>query len=229
MKVVAAHPAKSSSAANMRCWSARRRSRLRSNRRVRCTIDDSGRDGWNFTTHGFAPDAVHTRDALLNGPLLARTDPAYLCQHVLRQMQSRWASPDSSPGASAHRHRFARRIRWRHENSASVPAPPVCAALTGALLATHRAQPLDVFPIALAAHRLAQGGRGSGSTSPRPAKAGSIRYEAPSRRASPRVAFPPASRTRRSGPAPAPIHANISRSSTPGAAARHPDAELARS
>ncbi len=158
------------------------------NRRVRCAIDESGANGWTFATHGFAPEAVHTRDSLLDGPLVARTDPAHLCQHVLRQMQSVGASPDALPAD----------LRIDIDSSAGFDAgrklgigtsAAVCAALTAALL-ERRGSRLVVFPIALAAHRAAQGGSGSGIDVASSCTGGLIRYEMHPTPALARVAFP---------------------------------------
>jgi phosphomevalonate kinase len=155
---------------------------------VRCAIDDSGRNGWSFTTHGFAPDAVHTRDALLNGPLVSRTDPAHLCQHVLRQMQSVGASPAALPAD----------LRIDIDSSAGFDAgrklgigtsAAVCAALTAALLERCGSR-LVVFQIALAAHRSAQGGSGSGIDVASSCTGGLIRYEMRPNPAHERVTFP---------------------------------------
>ena len=44
-------------------------------RRARCTMEDTDAGGWTFTTHGFAPDALISRDALLRGPLLPGKPP----------------------------------------------------------------------------------------------------------------------------------------------------------
>jgi phosphomevalonate kinase len=158
------------------------------NRRVRCAIDDSARNGWTFTTHGFAPDAAHTHDALLNGPLVTRTDPAHLCQHVLRQMQSVGASPGSLPPD----------LRIDIDSSAGFDAgrklgigtsAAVCAALTAALLERCGSR-LAAFPVALAAHRSAQGGSGSGIDVAASCTGGLIRYEMRPTPLHERVAFP---------------------------------------
>ncbi len=190
------------------------------NRRVRCAIDESGGNGWTFATHGFAPDAAHTLDALLNGPLVARTDPAHLCQHVLRQMQSVGASPDALPAD----------LRIDIDSSAGFDggrklgigtSAAVCAALTAALL-ERRGSRLVVFPIALAAHRSAQGGSGSGIDVASSCTGGLIRYEMRPTPRSPASRFRTAFPTRSSGPAPAPIRASISCTSTRGATAAIP-------
>lgn len=157
-------------------------------RRVRCAIDDSNGNGWTFTTHGFAPDAAHTRDALLYGPLVARSDPAHLCQHVLQQMQSVGVSPGSLP---LH-------LRIDIDSSAGFDAgrklgigtsAAVCSALSAALI-VRCGSPLATFPIALAAHRSAQGGSGSGIDVAASCTGGLIRYEMRPTPLLERVAFP---------------------------------------
>ena len=153
------------------------------NRRVRCAIVDAGANGWTFATHGFAADAVHTRDALLNGPLLPRTDPAHLCQHALRQMQTVGVALDSlSPDLRIDIDSSAGFDGGRKLGIGTSAA--VCAALSAALL-ERCASGLATFPIALAAHRSAQAGRGSGIDVATSCTGGLIRFEM---HATPRIA-----------------------------------------
>ena len=157
-------------------------------RRVRCSVGDTNTPGWTFTTHGFAPDVTHRRAALLEGALLARTDPAHLCQHAVRRMQlvgvavealadNLCIDIDSGAGFDGGR-------KLGIGTSAAV-----CSALCGALLGGCGST-LDTFPIALAAHRAAQGGSGSGIDVAAACAGGLIRYEADETPRIVRVAFP---------------------------------------
>jgi phosphomevalonate kinase len=153
------------------------------NRRVRCAIGDGRATGWTFATHGFAPNALHARDALLDGPLLPRTDPAHLCQHALRQIRSVRASADALPPALDididSRAGFDAGRKLGIGTSAAV-----CAALCAALL-ERCGSGLATFPIALAAHRSAQGGSGSGIDVAASCSGGLIRFDI---HAAPRIA-----------------------------------------
>ena len=157
-------------------------------RRSRCTIDDASATGWTFTTNGYAPDAVRGRDVLLDGPLLPRTDPAYLCQHALRQIRSVGAEVGVLP-TNLHididsRSGFDGNRKLGIGTSASA-----CAALCGALLSRCGSR-LETFPVAFAAHRSAQGGRGSGIDVAAACAGGFIRYEADDTPRLSRATFP---------------------------------------
>ncbi len=158
-------------------------------RRVHCAIDDGDQTGWTFTTHGFAPTALHSRDTLLNGPLLPRTDAAHLCQHALRQMRSVGAAADALPSSLVididSRAGFDAGRKLGIGTSAAV-----CAALCAALLA-RCGSGLTTFPIALAAHRSAQGGSGSGIDVAASCTGGIVRYEMNDPPRLSRVVLPP--------------------------------------
>jgi len=157
-------------------------------RRVVCTLRDSAGGGWRFTTHGFAPDARHTLAALAVGADLARRDPAYLCQHVLRHLQLVGIRVDGLP---AHLDiDIDSRAGFDGDKKLGIgTSAAVCCALTGALLACIGAR-LDVLPIALAAHRAAQGGRGSGLDVATSCEGGLVRFEGAVPPRVERVAFP---------------------------------------
>jgi phosphomevalonate kinase len=107
---------------------------------------------------------------------LPRTDPGYLCQHVLRRLLTAGIAFDTLP------ERLSIDIDSRagydagHKLGLGTSAA-VCATLSGALL-ERCAGRRDVFPIALDAHRAAQGGRGSGVDVAAACHGGLIRYEA---------------------------------------------------
>jgi len=157
-------------------------------RRVRCAIGDRNQTGWTFTTHGFAPKTLHTRDALLNGPLLPRTDPAHLCQHALRQIRSVGVAIDALPiGLDVDLDSRAGYDAARKLGIGTSAA--VCAALCAALLERCGSR-LATFPIALAAHRSAQGGSGSGVDVAASCTGGVVRYEMNDPPSLSRVALP---------------------------------------
>jgi phosphomevalonate kinase len=157
-------------------------------RRVVCTLRDSADDGWHFASHGFAPDVAHTLASLTTGPDLPRSDPAYLCRHVLRQLHVAGIGFDRMP---AHVHvDIDSRTGFDGGKKLGIgTSAAVCCALTGALVARVGADH-DVFPIALAAHREAQGGRGSGLDVAASCAGGLIRFEAARSPRIARVAFP---------------------------------------
>jgi phosphomevalonate kinase len=161
-------------------------------RRVVCTLRDSAAGGWDFATHGFAPDVRHTLESLTAGPDLARSDPAFLCQHVVRQLGLVGIGVDQLP---AHVHvDIDSRAGFDGGKKLGIgTSAAVCCALTGALL-TRVGADHDVLPIALAAHRRAQGGRGSGLDVAASCEGGLIRFEAGQPPTVTRVAFPPVSR-----------------------------------
>jgi phosphomevalonate kinase len=160
-------------------------------RRVVCTVRDLAGEGWNFTTHGFAPDVGHTRVSLATGADLPRSDPAFLCQQVLRQLRLIGIGVDQLP---AHLHvDIDSRTGFDGGKKLGIgTSAAVCCALTGALLKRVGADH-DVLPIALAAHRRAQGGRGSGLDVAASCKGGLIRFEGGQPPTVTRVAFPPVS------------------------------------
>jgi len=160
-------------------------------RRVVCTLRDSADDGWTFASHGFAPDVRHTLASLTTGPDLPRSDPAYLCRHVLRQLRVVGIGFDRMP---AHVHvDIDSRAGFDGGKKLGIgTSAAVCCALTGALVARVGADH-EVFPIALAAHREAQGGRGSGLDVAASCEGGLIRFEAARSPRIARVAFPPVS------------------------------------
>jgi phosphomevalonate kinase len=156
--------------------------------RATCKIDDTNHAGWLFTTHGFAPDAVVSRDALLHGPLLPRSDPAHLCQHALRQIASVGVAVETLP--QTLRIEIDSRAGFDGARKLGIgTSAAVCAALCGALLA-RCGSTLATFPIAFAAHRAAQGGRGSGIDVAASCAGGLVRYEVGAPPALSRVAFP---------------------------------------
>lgn len=143
-------------------------------RRAICTIQDTNTPGWVFTTHGFAPDAVISRDALLRDPLLPRTNPAHLCQHTLRQIVSVGVAVESLP--QNLRIDIDSRSGFDGARKLGIgTSAAVCAALCGALLA-RCGSTLATFPAALAAHRSAQGGSGSGIDVAAACAGGLVRY-----------------------------------------------------
>jgi len=157
-------------------------------RRARCTMEDTDAGGWTFTTHGFAPDALISRDALLRGPLLPRTDPAHLCQHALRQIDSVSVAVDSLP--QNLRIDIDSRSGFDGARKLGIgTSAAVCAALCGALLARCGSR-LATFPVALAAHRSAQGGSGSGIDVAASCAGGLVRYETNATPRLERAAFP---------------------------------------
>lgn len=144
-------------------------------RRVICTLRATTATGWRFHTHGYAADVSRRLAALIAGPALVRTDPTYLCQHVLRQLLNAGvevaALPENLTVDIDSRAGFDAGTKLGVGTSAAV-----CAALTSALLALCRS-PLDPFAISLAAHRAAQGGRGSGIDVAAACRGGLIRFE----------------------------------------------------
>lgn len=156
-------------------------------RRVVCALHDSANGGWRFSTHGFAPDVRHALAPLTNADL-PRSDPAYLCKHVLRQLQLVGIGLDRLP---AHLHvDIDSRAGFDGGKKLGIgTSAAVCCALTGALLARIGAVH-DVFPIAFAAHGAAQGGRGSGLDVAASCEGGMIRFEAGRHPSVRRVAFP---------------------------------------
>lgn len=157
-------------------------------RRVRCSIRDAASSGWTFTSHGFAPDSIHQRSILLEGPLLSRTDPAHLCQHVARQIRLVGCNVDAL--AENLHIDIDSRAGFDGDRKLGIgTSAAVCAALCGALL-ERCASTLDAFPVALAAHRAAQGGRGSGIDVAAACAGGVIRYEVGHAARIARVALP---------------------------------------
>jgi phosphomevalonate kinase len=157
-------------------------------RRAICTIQDTNSAGWAFATHGFAPDTIIGRDALLQGPLLPRTDPAHLCQHALRQIDSVGVVVGSLP--QNLRIDIDSRSGFDGARKLGIgTSAAVCAALCGALLA-RGGSTLATFPVALAAHRSAQGGSGSGIDVAASCTGGLVRYEMDAAPRLARAAFP---------------------------------------
>jgi phosphomevalonate kinase len=121
---------------------------------------------------------------LADAPLL-RSDPAYLCQHVLRQLRTAGIALDALPQTLSID--IDSRAGFDAGNKLGLgTSAAICATLTGALLKqcgspTRLRSPHpsanDVFPLALAAHRAAQGGRGSGVDVAAVCHGGLIRYE----------------------------------------------------
>ena len=157
-------------------------------RRVICTVGDTSVGGWTFQTHGFAPDARHPIAALLDGPTLAPSEPAYLCQYVLRQMRVVGLALDGLPAHLKLDIDSSAGFDGRRKLGIGTSAA-VCTVLTGALLALCGARH-ETFPIAFAAHRAAQGGRGSGIDVAASCRGGLIRFEAAQPPRASRVGFP---------------------------------------
>jgi phosphomevalonate kinase len=106
---------------------------------------------------------------------LPRTDPAYLCQHVLRRLLTTGIALDTLATALTIDIDSRAGFDGGHKLGLGTSAA-VCATLSGALLAWCGSR-RDVFPIALDAHRAAQGGRGSGVDVAAACHGGLIRYE----------------------------------------------------
>ena len=144
-------------------------------RRIACTLRDAPAGGWRFTSHGYAAAANHAIAELLADAPLPRDDAAHLCQHVLRQLRLARVAIDKLP------HNLVVDIDSRagfdagHKLGLGTSAA-VSAALTGALLELC-SEPREIFPIAFAAHRAAQGGRGSGIDVAATCHGGLIRFE----------------------------------------------------
>ena len=157
-------------------------------RRVICTLSDASTGDWIFQTHGFAPDVRHSVASLVDGPTLPRSDPAHLCQHILRQMQLVGIAPGALP---PHLNLDTdSRAGFDGEQKLGIgTSAAVCAALTGALLALS-GERRDVFPIAFAAHRASQDGRGSGIDVAASCHGGLIRFEAAQPPRTTRVSLP---------------------------------------
>ncbi len=163
-------------------------------RRVSCSVHDVSVGGWGFQTHGFAPDVSHTFASLTDRSLLPRSDPAYMCQQVLRQLQTIDGALDTMPPHLSLDIDSTAGFLGDKKLGIGTSAA-VCSALTGALLATQKlgqscsdaVSAREVFPVALAAHRAAQGG--SGVDVAASCYGGLIRFEINSTRAT-RFAFP---------------------------------------
>ena len=155
------------------------------NRRVICTLRDTTASGWRFHTHGYADEVSHPVDALIAAPTLMRTDPAHLCQHVLQQLLVAGIDigtlPQNLNVAIDSRAGFDTGQKLGIGTSAAISA-----ALTSALL-TLCGSTLDPFGIAFAAHRAAQGGRGSGIDVAAACRGGLICYETD--KPTPRMAY----------------------------------------
>ncbi|HEY6599318.1 MAG TPA: hypothetical protein VIZ30_08395, partial [Pseudomonadales bacterium] len=145
-------------------------------RRVTSRLHDTSSGEWRFTSNGYAPDARHPLATLLGAKPLPRTDPAYLCQHVLRRLLTTGIALDTLPTALTIDIDSRAGFDAGHKLGLGTSAA-VCATLSGALLA-RCGSTRDVFPIALDAHRAAQGGRGSGVDVAAACHGGLIRYEA---------------------------------------------------
>ncbi len=140
--------------------------------------------GWHFNSHGYATDTHHPLATLLADTPLPRDDPAYLCQHVLRQLRIAGIGLDALPEQLSIDTDSRAGFDAGHKLGLGTSAA-VCATLTGALLErcdspTPSRSPVllasDVFPLALAAHRAAQSGRGSGVDVAAACHGGLIRY-----------------------------------------------------
>ena len=155
------------------------------NRRVICTLRNATAHGWRFHTHGYADDVGHRVDALIAGPALMPTDPAHLCQHVLQQLSIAGIGigtlPQNLSVAIDSRAGFTGGQKLGMGTSAAISA-----ALTAALLAWCGSKQ-DPFSIAFAAHRAAQGGRGSGIDVAAACRGGLIRYKTDKQ--TPRIAY----------------------------------------
>jgi len=156
-------------------------------RRTTCTLRVEASGDWRVATHGFAPDAVHPLGDLVARDL-PREDPAYLCSHVLRHLRTDGVSVGDLPRHLSvdidSRAGFAAGIKLGVGTSASV-----CVAFAAALLRLlGRAD--DVFPLAYAAHRAAQGGRGSGVDVAAACRGGLVRYTTQPAPLARRVAMP---------------------------------------
>ena len=155
-------------------------------RRTTCTLRVAASGDWRFATHGLAPDTTHALGRLVTTDL-PRADPAYLCSHVLRHLVAVGAA-----GALPHhlavdidsRAGFAHGIKLGVGTSASV-----CVAFAAALLKLLERTD-DVFPLAYAAHRAAQGGRGSGIDVAAACRGGLVRYTAQPAPVAVRVGIP---------------------------------------
>ncbi len=157
-------------------------------RRVSCTLRDARTGGWTFHSHGFAADARHSLPEISGGPDMRRDDPAYLCQHALHQIQRAGIAIGSLPEHLDLA--IDSRAGYEHGDKFGIgTSAAICAASTGALLA-RIGRSHDVFPIALAAHRSAQGGRGSGLDVAASCTGGLIRFEAVLPPRITRIAFP---------------------------------------
>jgi phosphomevalonate kinase len=156
-------------------------------RRTRCTLRIETSGGWRFTTHGFARVATRTL-ADLATEHLASDDPAYLCSHVVRHLSVVGAAVDDLPlhlsidiDSSAG---YVGGVKLGVGTSASV-----CVAFAAALLKLLRRAD-DVFPLAYAAHRSAQGGRGSGIDVAAACRGGLVRYTTRTAPTAMRVSWP---------------------------------------
>ncbi len=166
------------------------------NRRVICSVRDAPTGGWCFQSRGFAADMRHTLASLTGEPSLPRSDPAHLCQHVLRQMRMSGIALDTLPPNLSVEIDSSAGFDGARKLGIGTSAA-VCSALTSALLAMQKGgqsgsdprSAREVFPIALAAHRAAQRGRGSGADVAASCFGGLVRFEAQPPRAT-RVAFP---------------------------------------
>jgi phosphomevalonate kinase len=157
-------------------------------RRTVCTLTEARSGGWRFATHGFAPDVAHPLPELLSSASLSPSDPARLCAFVLRHLEIVGATAADLPQHLLididSRAGFAGGVKLGVGTSASV-----CVAFAAALLkALGRA--VDVFALAYAAHRAAQGGRGSGIDVAGACRGGLVRYTTRPAPSAARVAMP---------------------------------------
>jgi phosphomevalonate kinase len=158
------------------------------NRRVLCSVRDATAGDWTFRTHGFAPETHHPLIALLDGPALPRSDPAHLCQHILRQLRLVGVTFDATPHVRVD---IDSRAGFDGNRKLGIgTSAAVCTALTAALIQRSDTRH-TTFPIALAAHRAAQGGRGSGIDVAAACHGGLVQFEAAQPPRSTRIAFPP--------------------------------------
>ncbi|HTO57167.1 MAG TPA: hypothetical protein VMJ74_05200 [Pseudomonadales bacterium] len=156
-------------------------------RRTTCTLRIEKSGDWRFTTHGFASDTTHLLGALVATDLPG-SDPAYLCAHVLRHLGTVGALVADLPRHLSvdidSRAGFADGIKLGIGTSASV-----CVAFAAAL-SKLLGRGDDVFPLAFAAHRAAQGGRGSGIDIAAACRGGLVRYTTQPAPSAARIAIP---------------------------------------
>ena len=136
------------------------------NRRATSEIETIDSDTCHFTSRGFEGRSQHKLSALLNETHPSAQDPAYLCWHVLNQLNKCHRLPKELP---AFRVTTDSRNLFFNSNKLGLgSSAAICTGLSAALMlmasrgSVEQPSRKDIFEVALCAHRASQNAHGSG-------------------------------------------------------------------